>query len=435
MNNSLNQLMTLLIAFSTISINAAETKLSLAVQKKAEARQFIEKKEYLKAGQSFREAVQLGLSYEYGQWKAVDSYIKAKALGQALQIMSELAENGDTQIDYYKYLSEYFTGENNKQFIEIMAKVKLNTQDHNNEILSHKGVESHIYTQDVDHFFKAFDQAKNMNNIQEKKAAYEINYFDKASIGMVDYISMKVNSIDDFVDHIENNRAYYEDVRLATKKIKKLIPDALKAMGKMKDYYPQATSSNIYFIVGMHTSAGTASSNGILIGADFISSSKQNTENLNEWTLPFITAAEDKVWVIVHEYVHTLQNTNTENILGNALVEGGADFLANLLYATPKQPKKYTSFGLANECRIKYKFIKQIDTNDLNLWTGNNGEELPKNWVPDLGYFIGHQISQAYYQQAKDKTQAIKDLLELKSPKTILSKSGYMNLDNPVDCR
>ena len=125
---------------------------------------------------------------------------------------------------------------------------------------------------------------------------------------------------------------------------------------------------------------------------------------------------------------------NHAGILGNALVEGGADFLANLLYSPSKQIKEYTVFGLANECRIKNKFIEQMNSKDISMWTGNNGDAMPENWVPDLGYFIGHQIAQAYYKQAKDKNQAVKDLIELRDPKTILSKSEYIKLDNDSSC-
>ena len=426
--------MMLAIVFNSVITYASKNRLSLAIQKKSEAQQFKEDGDFLKAGNYYKRAVQLGLSYEFGQWKAIDSYIKAKKPDMALQLLKELADSGNTEIAYFESLTDYYKDQNNNHFREIIEQVRQNIIFLNNKKSKIQDWKSKIHTQDIDHFFLAFDQAKNTDDIHEKKVIYEKIYFDQASVGMVDYISMKVNNIDSFVEHIESNRDYYEDVRIATKKIKSLIPETEKAIQKMKHYLPQATTPNIFFIVGMHTSAGTASSNGILLGADFIATNKKNTQNLAKWTFPFITTAEDKVWVVIHEYVHTLQDLNHADVLGNALVEGGADFLANLLYTPSKQIKEYTVFGLANECMIKNKFIEQMNSKDISMWTGNNGDFLPENWVPDLGYFIGHQIAQAFYKQATDKNQAIKDLIELKDPKAILSRSGYIKLGNKTFC-
>jgi uncharacterized protein YjaZ len=43
----------------------------------------------------------------------------------------------------------------------------------------------------------------------------------------------------------------------------------------------------------------------------------------------------------------------------------------------------------------------------------------------DLGYYVGYKICEAYYNQAKDKKQAVKDILTIQDYKQFLAKSGY----------
>jgi hypothetical protein len=56
--------------------------------------------------------------------------------------------------------------------------------------------------------------------------------------------------------------------------------------------------------------------------------------------------------------------------------------------------------------------------------------------MADLGYFIGYAICGAYYRQAKDKQQAIRDIIELNYADTaaterFLKRSGYIT--DPYD--
>ncbi|MGJ8662326.1 MAG: hypothetical protein ACSHWU_01690 [Marinicella sp.] len=413
-----------LFALPTLAKQSSH-KLSQALAEKHLAMQAKQNDDHKTAALHFEKAVEFGLSSDYGLWMAINEHIKAEQHDSALRLMHKAADLGLALDEHFQSLEADFTAENKPLFDAVIVQVKKQAELSK---ASKPSQESNIYTEDVDRFFVAFDQAEKVKSHDEKRKIYEHLYFDKASIGMVDYVSMKISNTQSFVDHVEKNRAYYEDVRVAVKKVNDLIPTALQAMLTMKEHYPEAPNSDIYFIIGIHTSAGTASSNGILLGADFIAESKDNVGGLKEWTHAYITDAEDKVWVVVHEYVHVLQNTSAKTVLGNALVEGGANFLANLLYAPPKELSSYTQFGMNNENLVLSKFKEQMDSEDISLWTGNNGHSLPEKWAPDLGYFVGQNIAEAYYEQAEDKSQAIRDLLELKDPKAILKKSGYLEL-------
>jgi uncharacterized protein YbjQ (UPF0145 family) len=57
-----------------------------------------------------------------------------------------------------------------------------------------------------------------------------------------------------------------------------------------------------------------------------------------------------------------------------------------------------------------------------------HANNVSKNIFADLGYFIGYKIVKSYYKQARDKQQAIKDIIEMNDPITFLQKSKYDRL-------
>ena len=119
--------------------------------------------------------------------------------------------------------------------------------------------------------------------------------------------------------------------------------------------------------------------------------------------------------------------------LGAVLNEGAADFLADYVFGKPGVTKAYTRYGRCHEARIRDRFLKSMDSDEVSLWTGNNSTAYDASWHADLGYFVGSQIVKAYFEQADDKAEALKDIATLTNPKHIWDDSGYatMALDEP----
>ena len=46
-------------------------------------------------------------------------------------------------------------------------------------------------------------------------------------------------------------------------------------------------------------------------------------------------------------------------------------------------------------------------------------------WPPDMGYWMGYRIDQSFYAQAKDKTAALRAMLQATDFKAYLKASGY----------
>ena len=66
-----------------------------------------------------------------------------------------------------------------------------------------------------------------------------------------------------------------------------------------------------------------------------------------------------------------------------------------------------------------------MNRTNVNDWLYNGSAA--KGRPADLGYYIGYKICEAYYRVAKDKKQAVKDILEIKDFNQFLKDSQYSN--------
>ena len=180
-------------------------------------------------------------------------------------------------------------------------------------------------------------------------------------------------------------------------------------------------------MIGRLNSGGTAGPSGMLIGVEVWSWSEGiPLDGVSPGFQKIVTgyALDSLPYVVVHEQMHAMQNyTGEDTLLKAALKEGSADFITMLALPDSAPPAHY-AWGLKNEAAIWRRFEKQMTGREIGEWIGNNSDATAE-WPADLGYFVGARISQAYYAQAEDKTQAIRDLLNVTDPRKILDRSGY----------
>ena len=117
------------------------------------------------------------------------------------------------------------------------------------------------------------------------------------------------------------------------------------------------------------------------------------------------------VFLSVHEYIHTQQNPRVFNILSLVLYEGVAEFVASKALEK-KSPNPQIEFGKKNAKRIREVFENEMFYyNNLYKWLDGNA---PNEFgMRDLGYYVGYQICENYYNQADNKENAIKTMIEL----------------------
>lgn len=73
----------------------------------------------------------------------------------------------------------------------------------------------------------------------------------------------------------------------------------------------------------------------------------------------------------------------------------------------------------AHELWLEFK--ARMFEKDFEGWLYSSQEGRPN----DLGYWMGYQITKAYYDHAADKAAAIQDILNIRSEKKFLEQSGY----------
>jgi uncharacterized protein YjaZ len=138
---------------------------------------------------------------------------------------------------------------------------------------------------------------------------------------------------------------------------------------------------------------------------------------------------EDRfVHVIAHEYAHVQQafgapalfDEAKPTVLEAALIEGGAEFVGELISGGVSYPNLATTMR-GREKAIEDAFVGDEAKTDLSDWFYNGTLSKPG----DLGYWVGYRITKSYYEHAKDKRAALRDILAIKDPKAFLAKSGW----------
>lgn len=268
---------------------------------------------------------------------------------------------------------------------------------------------------DIDNFWKAYDKIISTTDSASQYKFLQELYLNKASLGLKGIIEVRNYSEKEFIDWITKYPKFWASIKPNTLKVKSLYPSIYADIQKLKKVYPELKPSPIYFTMGAFRSGGTIQGQKVLIGSELSLADKSTyVEELPAWRQPFYkiqNPLSEIALLCTHEYVHTQQKDIVENLLLMCLYEGVAEFIS--CHATGKKSAAPAiEFGKANRDKVVEKFVSDLFlmSNDFNWVYGENRNELK---VRDLGYYIGYEICERYYTLAKDKSKAIKELIEL----------------------
>ncbi len=291
-----------------------------------------------------------------------------------------------------------------------------------------------IYTTDIDNFWNAYDSVKTTIDTTKQKEFIQNLYLDKATSGLKDFIVAREHSAKRHLDNILKFPKFWVSLRPHTTQIQSYTQDIEKLMLRYKMLYPAFKQPDIFFTIGCLNSGGTTTPNKILIGSEIAASdSSVDASEVGSWLRGVFKLNTSVVSMVAHEVTHTQQkggdseDDGNSNLLGYCLKEGACDFIAELLLEKPVQ-SPYMTYGKANEKSLWKQFQKDMYGQETKDWLYNGGQA-PKGKA-DLGYFIGYIICKSYYHNSKNKTKAIKKIIELnydkKSVAKFLKKSKYI---------
>ncbi|MFD1468370.1 TPR end-of-group domain-containing protein [Hymenobacter caeli] len=280
-----------------------------------------------------------------------------------------------------------------------------------------------LVTSDITLFWRAYDLVA--KDPAHAAAIYQREYFDKGSPGLQDYYQLKIKSVKAFVANQTAKPEFYRAIRPNTLRIATMTPQIQAGFVKLKEIYPEARFPNVYFVVGRWNSGGTASGNGMLVGADQQCRTPDTPlAELDLWERNNFADLSGLPGLVAHEQVHFIQKSSSDpSLLRGAINEGMADFLAEL--TTGHNPNaRLQAYAGAHEKEIWASFTKEMAGSSWSNWIGNATQETADK-PADLGYFVGYKICQSYYQEASDKKQAVHDILNISDYPAFLAKSRY----------
>jgi Predicted Zn-dependent protease (DUF2268) len=257
-----------------------------------------------------------------------------------------------------------------------------------------------LVTSDVTNFWDVLEHA-NDANLEE---LLQRDYIDRGTVGLRDFIPGRILSAGQLAKRIRTGRADYEAARDKSLKVIEATPAIRAAFKKFKELYPQAVFPDVYFVIGRFNSGGTASGNGLLIGAEMA-----DPDNVHG--------------IVAHELTHFQQVHLKERptLLQQAFREGSADFMQEMV-AGVRANQRAQDYGRAHEHELWVEFRQAMEQQDYTGWMYSEAAgDRPK----DLGYFIGYRIAEAYYARATDKRAAVRDIVRAANVPKILLKSGY----------
>ena len=258
-----------------------------------------------------------------------------------------------------------------------------------------------VHTIDIENFWEAFDQAGQDFNPE----AFQTLYIDKGSEGLKGFMRYRIRNALHLAETVRSNQEYYRSIRDKTLNLPDITPTIREIFHVFKDLYPEAVFPDVFLVIGARNSGGTASDRALIIGVEMYGQSEMKLEH-----------------IIAHELIHFQQQYQASSLLEQSIKEGSADFLGKLISGkTANEQLPAYAEPIEDELWNEFKGIMHGD--DFNGWLyGDSGIE---GRPADLGYWIGYQITEAFYNQAQDKKQAIRDILHISDVAAFLEASGY----------
>ena len=290
---------------------------------------------------------------------------------------------------------------------------------------NHEPEKAQFVTSDIDNFWRAYDLAAKETTLEKKQEIYQREYLDKGSQGLKDFIILRIKNVESLVQTIEKHPRYYASIRQQTLKIAALSNEIRKSFSKLKALYADAIFPDVYFVIGRLNSGGTTSQNGLLIGAEMYGLTKETPmAELDGWLKQVLKSTDTIPAIASHESVHIQQNyiANTSTLLAQSIKEGAADFIGQMMAGEMINQHLHV-YGNPKERQLWEEFKPAMNEKSYTGWLYDGAAA--KGRPADLGYYIGYKICDAYYRQAKDKAQAIKDILSITDFAQFLKDSQY----------
>lgn len=270
-----------------------------------------------------------------------------------------------------------------------------------------------ILTQDVTRFFEVYDAAGGHPTAIDLQR----RYIDPGTTGLHQFTGLRNLTGETLQAALLKHPEVFSGARRCVAVMPAARARVAVALHKLGVLYPAARFPPVTFLIGRGSTGGTTSANGVLIGVETLCAANFMDSDLESRF----------VHLIAHEYVHVQQPlAQTEDpkvtVLTASVIEGGAEFIAELTSGAVGNGQLQV-WTRGQEKAIETAFVADEDKTDLSKWL-YNGPGTPDK-PGDLGYWVGYRIAKAYYQHARDKRAAIRDIIEVRDARQFVKASGW----------
>ncbi len=282
----------------------------------------------------------------------------------------------------------------------------------------------HFVTSDIDRFWQAVDSLHSAKTKEDSIQIIKSLYIDRMSSEGKTFLMIRGYTAPEYIKALQKYPRYYRALRAKTDNIaqyRTMLDSTFALFGRK---IPGYKIPRICFAIGCFRGGGTTRKDLILMGAEIalcdsltdVSEFKGNLHNA-------LDKGVDLQELVAHESIHCQQHhARNRSLLSVTLQEGAANFLSAMVLERDLI-KEISPYERENECRLWHEFEPAAKSDDLSQWLFNTGSV--KNRPPDLGYFIGMRICEAYYNRTADKQEAIKNLLDRREYLKVMEQSGY----------
>ncbi len=272
-----------------------------------------------------------------------------------------------------------------------------------------------IVSSDIANFIEAY---KLLNPESDSLAILRENYFDKGSPGLKEYCNRHGLTPKNLSAAIKSAPEAYAEISNFFDSLPEFKEQVLEEFEKFGEIIPDAMYPPTYLLIGANRGIGQASPAGQLIT---IVKGLKNPDRLINVIVHELAHFQQARSLGFQEYIGTY--SKPDNMLDLVLREGGAQFINYYLVRGNVEDYSQLKYVDDNEKELRERFEQDLSKQDSNYWLW---ESLDKNDHPILlGYAVGYKIIKAYYDNAADKDDAIKDILAITDAKEFLARSGY----------
>lgn len=277
-----------------------------------------------------------------------------------------------------------------------------------------------IVADDVPRFWAAYDAS----TPETRAAALDSLYLAPGSAGLQDMLFRRIGSARSLAEVVNAHPRYFASARASTLRAAEFEPRIREAFRRLEEVYPDAVFPDVYFLIGRMNSGGTTSPRALLIGTELYGRTPEMPlDELGPWHRAVLQPIDLIPHIVAHELIHYQQDyAEGETLLRQALVEGVADFIAELISGRHINAAA-AEYGDAHEALLWCEFEDQMEGTDVSRWLYNGDQSVDR--PADLGYYMGYRIARAYHAQAPDKRQAVHDMLRIQDFRAFLDASGY----------